>query len=149
MADAKSLWIDGRLIAVSDEVYEVYTKGERKDRYITVDLKTEKIKVNKKKETVTFIPSREDSLERLLEDNDQQYADESENVEEEAVKNIMVEKLESVMDKLSSDEYELIQALYFRGLSERKWSVQTDIPQRTINDRKKKILKKLKKFLEN
>lgn len=46
-------------------------------------------------------------------------------------------------------EQELIQALFFRGLSERKWSEECGIPQKTINDRKQRILAKLKKMLEN
>ena len=149
MSNAKLLWIDSQLVEVSDEVYEVYTKGKRKDRYFTNDLKVEKIRVNQEKETVTFIPSREDSLDRLIEDNDQQYADNSETVEDDAVKNVMVEKLKSVLDELSPDEYELIQALYYRGFSERKWSDETGLPQKTINNRRRKILRKLKKLLEN
>ena len=47
------------------------------------------------------------------------------------------------------DEMYLITALFFEGVSERKLSEITGIPQKTIDDRKHKILIKLKGFLEN
>lgn len=43
----------------------------------------------------------------------------------------------------------LMNALFFRKLSEREWSAETGIPQKTINDRKRRILIKLKKLLES
>lgn len=47
---------------VSEQVYRVYQHYERKEEYFSYDLKTEKFQ----KETATFLPSREDSYERLL-----------------------------------------------------------------------------------
>ena len=41
----KDLWLNGKYISVTDEVYEVYTKGNRKNKYFTDDLKKEKINV--------------------------------------------------------------------------------------------------------
>lgn len=55
--------------AVSEQVYRVYQHYERKEEYFSYDLKTEKFQ----KETATFLPSREDSYERLLE-QDKQFA---------------------------------------------------------------------------
>ncbi len=46
---------------------------------------------------------------------------------------------------LPSQEWELIQALYFEELSERDLARKTGVPQRTIHDRKKKAIAHLKK----
>ena len=51
--------------------------------------------------------------------------------------------------ELEEKELNLIISLYYKGLSEREYSQKTGIPQRTINDRKHRILAKLKKILEN
>ncbi len=63
--DKKIIMVDGQSVEVTDEVYEVYTKGDRKMRYMEQDLKTEKHVHTKENDAETVIPSREDSLERL------------------------------------------------------------------------------------
>lgn len=62
---------------------------------------------------------------------------------------IMLDKLHDSLVLLSDDEQKLINALFFKNLSEREWSAEAGIPQKTINDRKRRILIKLKKLLEN
>lgn len=61
----KSIWLNGQCISVTDEVYEIYKKGDRKIKYFTDDLKQEKITVNQEEETIKIIQSREDSYDRL------------------------------------------------------------------------------------
>ena len=56
------LYIDGQAVPVSEQVYRAYQHYERKEEYFSYDLKTEKFQ----KETATFLPSREDSYERLF-----------------------------------------------------------------------------------
>lgn len=93
------------------------------------------------------------SLEAIENDDDSDssfdfIADETVNVEETVVRRMMLDKLRFALSLLSEDERSLINAIFFRGLSEREWSKASGIPQKTINDRKRKILSKLKKFLE-
>lgn len=68
-ADKKQIWIKGQLIEVSEEVYAAYVQGDRKMRYFESDLKTERILLNEEGQVVRVIPSREDSLDRLMDDN--------------------------------------------------------------------------------
>lgn len=63
------LYIDGQAVPVSEQVYRVYQHYERKEEYFSYDLKTEKFQ----KDTAIFLPSREDSYERLLEKDRQFY----------------------------------------------------------------------------
>ena len=88
-------------------------------------------------------------MDRLTDDYNEQFADEDETVEETVIHKLMIEKLRFVLDKLSPDEYALIYALYYKGISERQWSSETGIPQKTIKYRRRRILNKLKKFLIN
>lgn len=69
-------------------------------------------------------------------------------IDEAIVQKMMLESLRRNLTQLSQDEFELINALFYKGFSEREWSEISGIPQKTINDRKKRILKKLKKLLE-
>ena len=75
--------------------------------------------------------------------------DTSQEIVETVIHKIMLDKLHDSLVLLSEDEQKLINALFFRNLSEREWSAETGIPQKTINDRKSRILIKLKKLLEN
>lgn len=72
-----------------------------------------------------------------------------ESVEDQVIAAIMSAKLHTCMALLQPEERELIRAIFFEGKSERKLSQEISIPQKTINDRKQKILKKLKKLMEN
>lgn len=74
--------------------------------------------------------------------------DPTQNVAEQAEHNLMVDKLRECLPMLKSEEWELIDALFYKGLSEREWSTETGIPPMTIHDRKVRVLKRLKKFLE-
>lgn len=62
------------------------------------------------------------------------------------VENIMTDKPCKSLQSLNQDEKLLIHALYFERKSERKVSEETGIPQKTINDRKRRIIAKLKNF---
>lgn len=75
------LYIGGQAVPVSKQVYRVYQHHERKEEYFSYDLKTEKFQ----KDTATFLPSREDSYERLLE-QDRQFAASGQPVEEKPEK---------------------------------------------------------------
>ena len=94
--------------AASEEVIAVLRQSERKMQYQEYDLKAERFAVNEEKQKVFFIPGREDSLERM-EDEDVQFRDENTNVEETAIKNIMIKKLLESLKLLTAEEYELIQ----------------------------------------
>lgn len=57
---------------------------------------------------------------------------------------LLIEALYKALDTLSETEMELIDAIYFEGKSERKYSAETGIPRMTINSRKQVILNKIK-----
>lgn len=77
-----------------------------------------------------------------------EFQDENESVEDVAIRKLMVEKLRLCLLQLDEMERWLIDELFFKGKSERKVESETGIPQRTINDFKRRILNKLKKLME-
>jgi len=132
---------------LSDEIIETLEKSDRKMEYQQYDLKVERYRIDYVKGIVACIPSREDSYDRLLEEN-RQFAADDEGVEDTAVKAVMIEKMLACLKLLTPEEQELIFELFFNGKSERRLSSETGIPFMTIHDRKKRILGKLKKLMD-
>lgn len=102
----------------SEEVIAVLRTTERKMQYQEVDLKTERTVVNQESQMVTVIPSREDSLERLLEQN-VQFIEELDSAEELAIRNIRIQQLHRALSLLPEDERLLIQRIFFEERTER------------------------------
>ena len=148
MAEKEKYYIalDGQLLEVNRELYDVYYKGRRKEKYFMHDLKEERICMDKETGRITVIPSREDSYERLL-DADKQFAQEEYNIENMAIRKIMLEKLNEAIHTLSNEESAIIHALFYREISEVELAKQLGIARTTLQSRKYKILEKLKKLL--
>ena len=70
------------------------------------------------------------------------------SIENDVLRQFDLETLRRALDTLTEDEYALICALYLQDkpMTEREFSRKTGIPQKTLNDRKARILKKLKSF---
>ena len=135
------LYIDGQAVPVSEQVYRAYRHYERKEEYFSYDLKTEKFQ----KETATFLPSKEDSYERLLE-KDRQFAASGVSVEEQAVSSVW---LAALLQRRADDEKEILYKIYFEEKSERIVSAEMGISKTALHQRKVKLLQKLKNYLEN
>lgn len=130
----------------SDEVIKCLRKGHRKMEYAEYDLKAERIRVDAKNKKVTFIPSREDSLERLL-DEDKQFECSGESPENMAIQTVMISKMMDCVALLSDAERELITELFFNEKSQRNLCEKYKISQPAIKKRQDKILAKLKKMM--
>ena len=147
-ADKKRIWIRGQFVEVTDEVYRAYMQGDRKMRYFENDLKTERFVLGKEGQVVQIIPSREDSLDRLVDENARQFSDEQESVESVVLHKLEVDRLHTALSLLTPEERALIQALFFDERKESELAVELGISQPAVYKRKMKILKKLKIFLE-
>ncbi|WP_329886551.1 hypothetical protein [Pseudoramibacter faecis] len=144
----RKLWINGQLIEVTEEVYQVYMQGDRKMRYFETDLKTERIILAKDGTVQRVIPSREDSLDRLIDDNARQFSDTGESVEDAVLRKLAEDELHRALEKLTDEEYSLIHALFFEGKSIRAYAQELGGYPNAVHKRMKCILKKLKAFLK-
>lgn len=138
------LYIDGQAVPVTEEVYRAYWHYTDKEDYFSRLLKTEKMSVDQEKGTVTFIPSREDSLDRLLA-MDKQFAAQSTPVEDEVVSSLW---LEEILRVLTAEEQQIIHQLYFLERSEREVSAMLNLALATFQRRKRKLLERLRSLLE-
>lgn len=122
----------------SEEIIAVLRTTERKMQYQEYDLKMERTIVDQEGQTVTVIPSREDSYERLLE-QDVQFCEESVSAEELAIRNIEIRQLHKALSLLSDDERYLMEQLYFQERTERELAAQLNLSQNAINKRRQRI----------
>lgn len=142
------LYIDGQRIPVSEQVFKEYQYFERKERYFSVDLKIEGFICDQEAQTAKFTPSREDSYERLLEQDRQFPSPDIEAAEDLAIKSVMLDLLHEALTTLSDDEMALVRELFFLEKTERQISKALNITKTTLQRRKKAILRKLRNFVE-
>lgn len=139
MAEHKQYYIHipGSLVEVSESVYFAYYQEKRRNR--TLEEKDER------NGTVSYdgLDTPELSGQEMIPDRD------AVSVEDAAIATILRDELHRCLARLDEPDRQLIQALYFEGLSERKYAKRVGIPQQTISDRKRRVLSRLKKFLEN
>ena len=127
--------LHGMLMEVYKDAYKSFYKDKRRQKYL-----------NERSDdngdfSYDMLTTDEFNGEDIL-------VDEVADTAGEAEKNLLLDKLRLVIAGLSEDERQLLDALYYQGLTERDWSAQSGIPQKTINDRKKRLLIKLRKFFE-
>lgn len=134
--DRKFIPLHGMLVEVTTKDYIDFYRNKRRQKYID--------ERSKENGDISYDALTTDGM-----DGNDVIASGEEDVAEAVTKKIMIDKLNRCLPLLEKSEQELIRALYFDELSERQFSTCSGIPQKTINNRKKKILLKLKKLLEN
>lgn len=131
----------------SEEIIAVLRTTERKMQYQEYDLKMERTVIDQENQTVTNIPSREDSYERLMEQA-VQFQEEAQSLEELVIGRMEAEQVHKALKLLSDDERYLMIQLYFEERTERELAEELGIYHNAIHKQKKRILAKLKKILE-
>ena len=127
--------LHGMLMEVDEEFYEDFYRQKNRDEYLTWRTKNKDV-------SYQDYDTEDCSGEDMLVDPD-------EDIVTQVTDKLMAEHVRYVVSLLPSDERELIEALFFKGYSERQWSRISGVPQRTICYRKNVILQKLKKILKN
>lgn len=117
---------------------------KRRERYMERDIKTGRIDVDNENNKVTFIPSKEDSVERLMEQG-------SDFAEQTSAEDIICDKamlliLNTAMVELDKEERELIKEKYWRNKSFREISKSENMSHTAVRKRHDKIIEKLKKY---
>ena len=133
-------------VEITAPVLQVLIKSDRKMKYMEVDIKHGKFVQDPVKQTAKFIPSREDSIERLCEEG-VDFPTPYIAIEEKAIYRDEMERLYQALKELEPEEYALIHALYFDNFSEREFAAAKSLSQKAINKRRHKILNKLKKMM--
>ena len=138
MAEKKEyrIKVQGQLVPVSEEVYLTYYRMKRREIYLEERDTANGVFYYSALDTEGT--NGEDVIPDLV----------SPRVEDAAVDKLLAEKLHQCLSQLTRDEQELIFTLFFQNKSERQLAAETGIPQKTINDRRHRILVKLKKLMK-
>ena len=134
---------EGKKVPVSENIYDAYWQYTNKEDYFMRQLKEERFRYDPERQIAEFLPSREDSYERLLEEG-AEFMMNQPSVEEQAEIRILQEIL---LRNLKQDEVELIRLFYFSGKTDREISRQLGIPKSTLADRKKSLLERCGRIL--
>ena len=137
MADKENYYIpvEGKLVKVEEKVYTAYYKMSRRERYLE----------EKDKENGVLSYDALDNNGLVGEEMFQNA--EADSLEDLALAKELDSQLHRCIELLPKAERELIQAIYFDGMSDREYAKQTGKSQPTISSRHRKTLSKLKMFL--
>ena len=139
MAEQKKYYIHvpGAFVEVSEDIYFAYYQEKRRGRTLR--------EKDERNGAISYdgLDTPELSGQEMIPDRD------AVSVEDAAIANILRGELRRCLALLDEPDRQLIHALYFEGLSEREYAKRVGVPQRTINDRRHRALRKLKKLLEN
>lgn len=142
--EGRVIFIGKEAIQVTEEVYQAYYKGRRRERYMQNDVKVGCIDVDMENQKVTFVDSKEDSIERLSEQG-VSFQDEQ-SVEDIVCDNAMLLLLNKAKEILDGEELKLINAIYEQELTYRQVGEMFNISHVAVQKRHSKVLDKIKKI---
>lgn len=128
-----TITVEGKKIGVSTEVYEAYSRMERRERYLY-----------EREEGLLL------SLEQLAEENVPLHSLMDKHMlsaEDGALRQMDYEQLRAALGSLAPESQKIIKALFFDGFTERQYATKIGVSQPTINHRKVRALAQLKKLL--
>ncbi|MGM9590677.1 MAG: sigma-70 family RNA polymerase sigma factor [Faecousia sp.] len=127
--------VEGKLVEVTPEVYYAYFRMERQERW-----QEEKLQGH---DVVSY-----DALDNTETVGVEVLPDlRLPSMEEDIMTREIYEKLHRAVEALPKEERDLIHAIYFEGKSEREYARSIGISQNSTLKRRRKILSKLKKFM--
>ena len=121
-------------VEVTEEIYKNYYRLVERERYL------DKL-AERKHISIEACQEKGIQVEYIISQTE-------ESIEDSIIRQEMLDELALCVKLLPEQELLLIRALFFQGKSERQLSSETGVPLMTLNDRKRRILKKLKKLLE-
>lgn len=138
MADKEKymIKIQGNLIEVTEDVYYAYFRMERQERW------QEEKKQGHEVVSYDALDNGETVGVEAIQDM------ESPSMEDLAIANELKDRLHHVVAALPKTERELIQAIYFEGVSANDYANQVGLTHRGVNKQRKRILSKLKMLLD-
>ncbi|MCR6547155.1 sigma-70 family RNA polymerase sigma factor [Dehalobacterium formicoaceticum] len=138
MAEKKEyrIKVQGQFVPVTEEVYLTYYRMKRRELHLE----------EKDARHGVFYYSALDTKEINGEDAIPDLT--SPHVEDIVMDKLLAEKLHKCLAELTKEEQELIFTLFFQNKSEHQVSRETGIAQKTIHNRKVRILARLKKLME-
>lgn len=133
--DKKFIPLHGMLMEVTPEQYIDFYRTRNRQRYL------DKRSAEKGDISIDMLTTPEFNGENILVSE--------EDVAEQVINQMMLDKLRDSLGLLTADEMELIRDVFYDGITERDLAKKHRVSQVAIHKRKKRILDKLKKLLES
>jgi RNA polymerase sigma factor (sigma-70 family) len=125
-------------VDVSEEIYKGYWQETNRENYLK--------RLDKENRLCYFSEFLLGEIDRSIEER---LMDKAIDLEKLVEVKTQIEALTKALDKLSPEEREIIQALFFDETSQRELAKTLTISQGAVFRRKEKTLEKLKVFLED
>ncbi|MFR3181511.1 sigma-70 family RNA polymerase sigma factor [Dysosmobacter welbionis] len=129
------------------DILKFLNQSDQKIKYMEVDLKQNEFIQDLDKKVAILLPSKEDSLERLQEEEHCQFPDEQ-DIEAQMLTLEEIDRLYVFIAGLEKDEQELLFLRYWKELTQTEVAKYFSVSQPTICYREKRILQKLKRLME-
>ena len=131
----RKIMINGIVFEVTEEGYKKYKEYERerlRNKYLR--------KLDKENGLA--------SLEYLVALGGKGAVEPYDMIEEEVIKKLMLERMAIALDRLTKDELYLIKQIYLLNVSQEELGKQLHITQQAISKKLKKVLEKLRMYME-
>ena len=129
--DRKYIYIKGKKIYVSDEIYKAYKKQINHEAHLSrLDRKHQVYGFEDYKLDVNSIVDENVDIEKIIETK------------------MRIEDLYQALEKLNDEERKVIDSLYFKEMTIRDLAKEQQVSSKKIFNFRNKILKKLKEMLE-
>jgi RNA polymerase sigma factor (sigma-70 family) len=132
------IFLGDKKVDVSEKVYKGYWQETNRENYLN--------RLDKENKLACFSEFVSEGTDRSMEER---LIDKAVDVEKLVAVKMQIEALHKALDKLSPEEREIIQALFFDETPQRELAKTLNISQGAVFRRKEKTLKKLKVFLED
>ena len=135
----------GKRVPVSEKVYAAYWQYTNREDYFMRQLKEERFRYDPERQTAEFLPSREDSLDRLMEEGEE-FALDQHPVEDQVINSTLVHEM---FEGASDNEKDIIMQTYVLGESDDRASQILCVPKTTYESRRKSLLERLKRLYDD
>ena len=130
--------VDGIDVEVSDEVYLAYTQLDRRERYLMEEVETDK-KLSLDRLLKSGVPLEKLGMEKSPSAEDIVLQNEAWQQQEQ-----LLSQLSEALSSLTEEEWQMIQALYWEGVSAREYARRLGVYHRTVLYWRDKVLEKLR-----
>ena len=134
-------------VKIQPEVMRVLRASDRKMRYMERGIKTERVTEDPATHAVTVLPQREDSLERLIEEDRKQFAS-ADDLEEQVLFRERIDLIRKAVRKLKENYRRILYYRYWKDLTQEEIAQKLSMTQQGVSYLERKALLQLRAMLK-
>ena len=134
-------------VKIQPEVMRVLRASDRKMRYMERGIKTERVTEDPATHAVTVLPQREDSLERLIEEDRKQFAS-ADDLEEQVLFRERIDLIRKAVRKLKKNYRRIVYYRYWKDLTQEEIAQKLSMTQQGVSYLERQALLQLRAILK-